>query len=61
MLCLSRKINERIQIGDNITITILGQKGRATRVGIEAPKDVRIVRTELQRKEQETGDENKTA
>lgn len=47
MLVLTRKAQEQIQIGNNITISILKVKGNAVRVGIEAPKDVRIVRSEL--------------
>ena len=49
MLVLTRKIQEQIQIGDNITITILRMKGQAVRVGIDAPKDIRICRGELPR------------
>ena len=47
MLVLTRKTQQQIQIGDNITITILQVKGQAVRVGIEAPRDVRIIRREL--------------
>jgi carbon storage regulator len=47
MLVLTRKSQEKIQIGDNITITILRVKGQAVRVGIDAPRDVRVLRTEL--------------
>lgn len=47
MLVLSRKADEKIQIGPNITITILQVKGVAVRIGIEAPSDVKVVRGEL--------------
>ena len=47
MLVLTRKPNEKIVIGDDIVITILQFKGNGVRVGIECPKDVRIVREEL--------------
>jgi carbon storage regulator CsrA len=47
MLVLTRKAQERIQIGDNVTITILRVQGRSIRVGIEAPRAIRIVRGEL--------------
>lgn len=47
MLVLSRKQDEKILIGDDIVITILRVKGNTIRVGIEAPKGVRIVRAEL--------------
>ena len=49
MLVLTRKHKEQIQIGDAITVTVLRVKGKSVRIGIEAPQDVRIVRTELPR------------
>ncbi|MCO6455770.1 MAG: carbon storage regulator [Pirellulaceae bacterium] len=49
MLVLTRKMNERIQIGNHVTVTILRIKGNTVRVGIEAPRDVRVVRGELPR------------
>lgn len=51
MLVLSRKVQEQVRIGDNITLTILQIKGKTVRVGIEAPRDIRVVRGELPRKE----------
>ncbi len=47
MLVLTRKLQEKIQIGDNITITILRTKGKSVRLGIEAPLEVPVVRGEL--------------
>lgn len=47
MLVLSRKLKQSIRIGDSITVTILHVKGNTIRVGIDAPKDVRIMRSEL--------------
>lgn len=47
MLVLTRKLNETIRIGDNVTITIVRVKGRAVGVGIEAPREVRISRGEI--------------
>lgn len=44
MLVLSRKKNETIHIGTDITITIVRIKGEVTRVGIDAPKSLRITR-----------------
>jgi carbon storage regulator CsrA len=49
MLVLSRKLREQIQIGDNVTITILRVKGNSVRIGIEAPRNVKVVRGELPR------------
>ena len=47
MLVLTRKIEEQIRIGDDITISILRVKGNTVRVGIEAPRAIRVVRGEL--------------
>ena len=47
MLVLTRKHQEKIRIGDNITITVLKTKGKAVRLGIEAPADVPVIRGEL--------------
>jgi carbon storage regulator CsrA len=47
MLVLSRKTQERIQIGDNVVVTVLRVKGNMVRIGIEAPKEVRVMRAEL--------------
>jgi len=47
MLVLTRKIQQQIQIGPDITITILQVKGKAVRVGIEAPLDMCVLRSEV--------------
>src|SRR5437763_756205 len=47
MLVLSRKVNEQLVIGDGITITILGVRGASIRIGIEAPPEVQIRRSEV--------------
>ena len=47
MLVLTRKMQERIHIGDNITITLVRIQGNTVRIGIEAPGDVRVVRGEV--------------
>ena len=48
MLVLTRKVQEVIKVGDNITITIIRVKGQSVRVGIEAPQDVKVLRAELE-------------
>jgi carbon storage regulator CsrA len=48
MLVLSRKPGQKLQIGDDITITVLEVHGQVLRLGIEAPRDVRVLRAELQ-------------
>lgn len=47
MLILSRRIDESIQIGDEITVTVLGIKGHQVRIGVNAPDDVSIHREEI--------------
>lgn len=47
MLVLSRKPGERIMIGDDVTVTIVRIGPNTVRVGIEAPRDMNIVREEL--------------
>ncbi len=47
MLILTRKLNEQITIGDDITITLLEVKGTQVKLGIEAPKDISIHRKEI--------------
>lgn len=54
MLVLSRKTQERIQIGDNVVVTVLRVKGNMVRIGIEAPRDVRVMRAELPEKPEMT-------
>ncbi len=48
MLVLSRKLDQAIVIGDDIRVRILKIKGNTIRIGIEAPDDVRIIRSELE-------------
>lgn len=47
MLVLTRKLQEKICIGNDITVTILRVKGQQVRIGIEAPRDIRVIRGEL--------------
>lgn len=47
MLVLTRKQQEKIQIGDEIVITVLKTKGKTVRLGIEAPSNVPVLRGEL--------------
>lgn len=48
MLVLSRKESERITLGDSIVLTIVKISGDRVRLGIEAPSDLVILRTELE-------------
>ena len=47
MLVLSRKLGEKIYIGDNVCITVVDIDRGKIRLGIEAPRDVPIYRQEL--------------
>lgn len=48
MLVLSRKVGERIHVGDNITLEIRRIAGNRVTLALEAPRDVRILRGELE-------------
>ncbi|MEX5569310.1 carbon storage regulator CsrA [Pseudomonas syringae] len=47
MLVLTREIGETFSIGDDITVQILGINGNQVRLGINAPKDVKVHRAEV--------------
>ena len=47
MLVLSRKVGERILIGDKISVTVVRAAHGVVRIGVEAPSDLPIVREEL--------------
>ena len=47
MLVLSRKLGEKIQIGDNVTITVVRLAQGTVRLGIDAPLDLAVVRDEI--------------
>ncbi len=47
MLVLTRTINEKIVIGDDVTLTVLGVKGNQVRIGIEAPLEIPVHREEI--------------
>ncbi len=50
MLILTRKVGETLMIGDEITLTVLGAKGNQIRLGVNAPKDVVVLREEVYEK-----------
>ena len=47
MLVLTRRVNETLMIGDEVTLTILGVKGNQVRIGVNAPKEVAVHREEI--------------
>ena len=53
MLVVTRKVGERIQIGDQITLTVVRINGPAVRIGIDAPPDTSVVREELMQRRSE--------
>lgn len=47
MLILTRKLNEKLVIGDGIVISIIEVRGDQVKIGIEAPKSVKVFRQEV--------------
>ena len=47
MLILTRRPNETLMIGTEITVTVLGVKGNQVRIGVNAPKNVSVHREEI--------------
>ena len=47
MLILTRRVNETLMIGADVTVTVLGVKGNQVRLGVNAPKDVAVHREEI--------------
>jgi carbon storage regulator len=47
MLVLSRKLEEAIRIGPNVVVRVLGIENGQVKLGIDAPKEVKIYRSEL--------------
>jgi len=53
MLILTRRVGETLNIGDEITVTVLNVKGNQVRIGVNAPKDVTVHREEIYEKVQQ--------
>jgi carbon storage regulator len=47
MLILTRRTGEKLMIGDDVTVTVLGVKGNQVRIGVSAPKNVEVHREEI--------------
>lgn len=54
MLVLSRKLDERILIGDDVVVTVVSIRGGVVQLGIEAPRHVRIHREEVREQHDES-------
>lgn len=51
MLVLSAKPGESIQVGENIRVTVLTNKSGQTRLGFDAPREVKILRDNAKKRE----------
>ena len=58
MLVLTRKLQEKIMIGDDIEVIILSVRGNQVKVGVNSPKDVVVHREEIFKKIEEGGLKN---
>lgn len=47
MLILSRKTNQKIRVGDSIEITVIEVRGDQVKIGVEAPRSVKVFREEI--------------
>lgn len=47
MLILTRRTDESLMIGDDVTVTVLGVKGNQVRIGVTAPRDKAVHREEI--------------
>jgi carbon storage regulator len=47
MLILTRRVGERLMIGDDVSVTVLGVKGNQVRIGVDAPASVGVHREEI--------------
>lgn len=53
MLVLTRKLNQKILIGDNVVISVVGINRDRVRIGIDAPKEIPVDREEIRKAKEE--------
>ncbi len=61
MLVLSRRVGERILIGDDISVTVVRVTGGGVRIGIEAPPEMPVIRQELKEQLKKADSANRKA
>ena len=61
MLVLSRKVGERVLIGDQIAVTVVRVAGGGVRLGIEAPAELPVIREELKQQLDQADEEKLSA
>lgn len=52
MLIFTRRVGESIDIGDDITVTVVSVNGKSARIGVNAPKHIEVHREEIYRQVQ---------
>ncbi|MCO2560257.1 carbon storage regulator CsrA [Pseudomonas aeruginosa] len=57
MLILTRRVEETLMVGDDVTVTVLGVKGNQVRIGVNAPKEVAVHREEIYQRIQKEKDQ----
>jgi carbon storage regulator len=55
MLVLTRKVGQKVTIGEHVHVTVVAVAGNRVRLGIEAPKEVPVDREEIRRRRQGAG------
>lgn len=58
MLILTRRVGEKVMIGDDVSVTVLRVKGNQVRLGVEAPKSVSVQREEIFNRMKTEGEEH---
>ena len=61
MLILTRRVDEALLIGDDVTITVLEIRGNQVRIGIDAPREIAVNREEVYERIQAEASQGKTA